>query len=335
VDFIEALRVMRRRWLVTLIGFLLTVSGGLAAVLLVPTNHQASGQLVLLLPPDAVPANGKTNPFLNLDTGLTFAGSLIISSVTTKQTERDMAAAGFTSDYSVAITPGAGPVLTVTVEDDSADRALATRSEVIRRLEVELDQLQPTSRVPRNQLITALPNAVSTVAEPLPGNKLRALAVIGVVGLALTLVVVFLRDRRLRVRAARRAQVLPDEPAEDEPDYLAEEWEADSDFSAADAQVTPADTEPDVASELPDPTGDLDPAPDDPAAAPGPNGSMTSLPGGEPTSDPIFPPTSAATRRMARSDRRRRALATVPDADEEIPEAKKIEELTGAQRTDG
>ena len=50
---------------------------------------------MLLLPADATGAATPTNPFLNLQPGLTITASLIAGAVSTKETQRDMVATGF------------------------------------------------------------------------------------------------------------------------------------------------------------------------------------------------------------------------------------------------
>ncbi len=111
-----------------------------------------------------------------------------------------MTTAGFASPYSVSVFPGTGPLLLISAEDNDPAAALATRDEVIKRIEAKLAQIQSEENVPDSQLIVARQFQVSSRAEVLAGNKLRALAGIAVLGTVLTVLVVFWNDRRVSRR---------------------------------------------------------------------------------------------------------------------------------------
>lgn len=197
---VDALKVLLRQRIVVLIGVLLLAFGVLGVVRWVPTQHQASGQLILLLPAAASGTTTPTNPYLNLPSEMTTTASLLAGTMMTKDTERDLAAQGFTSEYDVTVVPGAGPIILITAKDNDPAACLAIRDELIIRLESELSRIQEAADVPDRQLITATPSSVGQIAEALPGNKVRALAVLtGVVG-TLTCVVAFLRDRRRQLK---------------------------------------------------------------------------------------------------------------------------------------
>ena len=179
----------------------------------VPTEYQATGQLILLLPADATGPTTPTNPYLNLPSELTTTASLLAGTLMTKDSERDLVAQGFKSEYDVAVVLGAGPLLIVTTRDTDQEQALATRDEVMGRLESELERIQAEVNVPERQLISASPSSVGSVAEALPGSKIRALAVVGGVGVTLILLIAFLRDRRVRRKAGADKDEQADAPA--------------------------------------------------------------------------------------------------------------------------
>jgi hypothetical protein len=106
----------------------------------VPTEYQASGQLILLLPSTMVADEPPINPYLNLPEELTTTASLLASGVMTKDSQRALAGDGFESEYDVAVLPGVGPVLIITSTDTDPAEAIATRDEVMSRLQ---DELQP------------------------------------------------------------------------------------------------------------------------------------------------------------------------------------------------
>lgn len=207
MDFIDALRVLGRRWRIVAVGIVAVISTSAAGIFLVPTNYQAAGQLLLLLPAQATGASSPTNPYLNLVPGLTVTASLIASTLTTKEAQRSVAESGFTSEYSVGINPGTGPLLEISAEDTDPVMAVKTRDEVIRRLQAELARIQAEEQAPQRQLIRIRPNSVPQQADPLPGSKIRALAVIGGLGITLTLVIAFGIDRVRRPDLRRQREL--------------------------------------------------------------------------------------------------------------------------------
>src|SRR5690349_6583567 len=100
--FKDFIAVLLRRWRVVLVGAIVTMLAGIGAIFVVPTNYQATGQMLLLLPPQAA-GTTPINPYLNLDPGLTVAASLIAATVSSDATQKEMEAAGFRSKYSIAL----------------------------------------------------------------------------------------------------------------------------------------------------------------------------------------------------------------------------------------
>jgi hypothetical protein len=204
-----------RRWLVLAVGLTLTAVVGVAAISLVSTNHQASGEVLLLPPSEPVPDGGRFNPYLNLPSGVTFTASLIAGTVTSRDSQREMVDSGFTSTYSVAVVPGSGPLILITVEDTDPVAALATRDELIRRIGAELERIQEVEDVPTEQLVVSRNFGVSSKAEVLAGSRIRALAMVVALGTVLTAVAVFAVERRaVRRKAARQPTTDSDEPAD-------------------------------------------------------------------------------------------------------------------------
>jgi hypothetical protein len=205
MDFLDALRVLVRRWYLVLAGLLLMSAASGAAIILVPTGYQASGQYLLMLLPESTGEKNPTNPLLNVQPGLTVTASLIAGNLTTKDAERSMARDGFDSDYAIGLSPDVGPLLVITADDTDPDQAVATRDELLRRLDAELASIQVKFDIPPAQFIYADTNAVSESAEAVPGRKIKALAVIAAVGTLLTLVTTFGLDRLLVARRRKKS----------------------------------------------------------------------------------------------------------------------------------
>jgi capsular polysaccharide biosynthesis protein len=202
---VDALTVLIRRWYIVLAGILVLAGGAAFVVTNVPTTYQSSGQMLLLLPPQAGGAKTPVNPYLNLQTGLTTAASLVAGAASTKDVEREMKEAGFDAEYAIALVPGTGPLLTVTAKDSDRELATATRNEMMSWVDRELRRMQDEAGVPQAQYISATRSSVSPTAEALPGSKMRALAALGAVVGLITLGLTFGIDRLLLRRSARRA----------------------------------------------------------------------------------------------------------------------------------
>jgi capsular polysaccharide biosynthesis protein len=217
----DALGVLLRRWIVVLAGLALTCGGCFAVLSKVEPDYQATGQMLLLLPPEATGVESPTSPFLNFQAGLSTAGSLVAGRVATKDAQRELAAEGLTATYAVALAPEAGPLLQITAKAKDPAVALATRDAVMERITADLASIQKEARVPERQIISTQISSTSKEAEVLPGSRIRALAGAGGAGLLLTLLLAFGIDRIATARRLRRERALAvdlEEVPEDVPE---------------------------------------------------------------------------------------------------------------------
>ena len=200
----DVLAMLRRRWYVVVVGLLLIAGGAGLTYLQTPKSYQATGQLLLLLPPQA---GGSTpiNPYLNLDSGLNTAAALVASTMNTPEMQRSVAAAGHLAQYTIALNPDTGPLLVITTEAAEPQQAIATRDEVITRLQSELERIQTEENAPVRQFIHTRTNATFDEAEVLTGDRTRAVAAVGAAGLLALFLVVAGWDRLAARRRARKS----------------------------------------------------------------------------------------------------------------------------------
>ena len=199
----DVIRVLIRRWFVLGVGLLAIGYLGWFVVTHVGTDYQASGQMVLLLPPEASGVTTPMNPYLNLPGGVSTVGALAAGHVMTHDAELALAAHGFTAEYDVALSPGTGPLLVITTKAKDPAQALATRDAVMQEIARTVGTLQQDVSIPTRQVISTQQSNVSSQAEVLPGSRLRAL--VGTVGAAMLvlLVVVFALDRAVAAKASQ------------------------------------------------------------------------------------------------------------------------------------
>jgi capsular polysaccharide biosynthesis protein len=258
-DFFGALR---RRWLIVLVGIVLTVGLSGAAYWFFKPTYEVTGT-VLLLPPASSAINGSTNPYLQLG-GLQQAVDLVGVSLSDQATTLEMKDISKDVDFTVkADVRTSSPLLVVDVKDSSPETALRIRDILMARVPVRLEEMQQRLAVSTKDRVTSSVLTLDTEAQEVGRNRLRAAVVAGVLGLGLTLLVAALWDaRRLRHprrRAAKRLHVTPDEPSI--PPVAVTADPADDTVDAPDDTVDPADKAVDPADVATVPTDvALDPA---------------------------------------------------------------------------
>jgi len=213
--FMDAVKLLIRRWYVAVVGLVLIIGGAAYTANTVPTQYQASGEMLFLLPPDSTGARTPSNPYINLVPGLTTTAALIATEAMTKDVSTQLAAGGFTTEYSVALVPSTGPLLTISTTDTDPAKAVAMRDRVMLWLKERLAARQKAVSVPESQSIYTEDTNVGKGAEIVPGDKIRALAGVGGAGMILTLLTAFALDkllsRRKTVAELKLAKVEDDE----------------------------------------------------------------------------------------------------------------------------
>lgn len=205
---LDGIQILLRRWYVIVIGLVLAGGTAWVAVAVVPTQYQASANTIFLLSPNATGVETPSNPYLILDSTLTVTAELVAGIVTSAEVKDEMAVDGFTSEYSVAVSPErAAPVLFVTATDIDPLTVVNTVYEATRRIELELARIQEDAGSPTNQAIESFSFSASDEAEALEGSALRTLLAIGVFGVMATILAAFGVDR---LDAYRRQRVHED-----------------------------------------------------------------------------------------------------------------------------
>lgn len=213
-------RLALRRWITCVVGLLATLVLCLLISAHVPPDHRATSQMLLMLPPDASGTDTPTNPYLNLPQGLVTTASLIAGNLSTKDSQREVAAAGDTADYTISLVPESGPLLSITTTSSDPAQALATRDELMTLVDRQLSQLQENAAVPQHQLMTATRTTVSKEAETMSGFRYKVLVLGALLGLLYTLGACALLDRLfqwVRARRSRAVSSLPDRDADGPP----------------------------------------------------------------------------------------------------------------------
>src|SRR3954454_25074977 len=97
MDFWQSVKVLVRRWYITVPAFFVTLGMAAGGFLLMPIQYQSGAVLVLTtplnggtLPRDANHPNPVTNPLMNFDRSLALTASIVIQEMNTSETAQDL-----------------------------------------------------------------------------------------------------------------------------------------------------------------------------------------------------------------------------------------------------
>ena len=199
---LDVLRALRRRWYVLIVGLLLT--GGLAygAYKTTPPEYTARG-LVMLLPAKAsIGAGG--NPFLSLS-GLEQPASIVVAYFASTAERDEIADRAPNAEFEVVIDSSTrGPVIAVTVTDNSPAKTLSTLNYITDQIPVQLQRLQQEVSAPPETMVTSAPLVIDESAEANRAGTIRMVIAATMLGLVATCVAAFTLDGMLLSRRARR-----------------------------------------------------------------------------------------------------------------------------------
>jgi hypothetical protein len=212
----ELLKSLRRRWILTVSLFVLTLAATGAALVKLPWTYQSQSAVVILASPNMAKSYGG-NPYLAFTSALNQAADVVRYQVMDLRTSLDLAARGYPSSYLVAdAVDTAGPVLVVTVTGHRPGDVEHTLQGVTDEISTKLSEQQAgisTSNRMRDLVITFSPKA-----SRMASKKARPLTVVVGLGLVLTLAIPLIVDAAL---VRRRT---PDE----------DEWQPDDETAAWD-----------------------------------------------------------------------------------------------------
>ncbi|WP_016699866.1 hypothetical protein [Actinoalloteichus spitiensis] len=196
MDAVQVLRVLARRWRLTLaLGALL---GALlvAAAVAVPPQQRVTAVLLAITEPG--PEGG--NPFATVDRAQEQAATLVRTVLTAPGAEEHLADAGVVGNVEVSNDDiqlgGASAFLTVTVTADTGPRANASAARVVELAATELRERQERAGVAAGERVVLTEVVPPGSPVTTRGAQLRALGLLGALGVAALTAVVLLVDRR-------------------------------------------------------------------------------------------------------------------------------------------
>jgi capsular polysaccharide biosynthesis protein len=203
VDFAQFLRVLLRRWVIVLVGLMVSAGAAFGVYKVVPRSYEATSQVVLLLGPNASSPEVKGSPFIYVPNGLNTLAEVLTLIPNTPEFRASMVSAGFDSSYTIDLERQS-PIVTFTVVSSDPTSTLRTRAELMRRFESDLNRVQREERVPAWQLAHMRVLEASDYVAVRPGDTFRVAAASGAGCVVLTLLVIAFVERR-STRKPRRA----------------------------------------------------------------------------------------------------------------------------------
>jgi hypothetical protein len=213
----EVFAALRRRWVVAVVGLLVTISAGLY-VKQVPGVYHQQVDVVFMWP--AVPENQSENTFQYGTASLIKTAGVIARVVSDRsagaQTTSDTATLvgqGVTHGYSVRLPNSGGqwaydfehPLLSVESVGTSPAEVRATTAAAVARINAELARIQREEGVAPGLMVRTRLSPPTPVMSYGTGSRVRALAVSQLLGFGLTVTLVVGVDRAARRRAEIRA----------------------------------------------------------------------------------------------------------------------------------
>jgi hypothetical protein len=207
MDFGEILRVLRRRWIIAVVGGLLTVAATLGAYKMWPNKYQSTDEITLIGSKSMADAAGDGgNPYLAV-ADLDPVASILAGNVSSDQAVKQLHALGVTYTYTAVVPQfAAGPFIQITITGKVPALVSQQLPIVTRFTEQRLTQLQQETAIPTP------PKATLTTQEIVPPStpskvlktKLEVVAGVFVLMFVGTLIVIAVVDNVRRRRSGKR-----------------------------------------------------------------------------------------------------------------------------------
>lgn len=184
--------LLERRWLVVVLGLIVTIGAAVAAWSVVPSDYSTTSTMLLLPPVNRTEPGA--NPYLSL-AGLTGPAEVVARSVNDPATELSLRQAGASGTWTVDRDyQTSAPIILITAQGTSIENTRATTDLILAEVPKALDGLQASINVPPTARITSTvvnrDADVQRVLKPL----IRVLMFVVVAGLALTVALAALID---------------------------------------------------------------------------------------------------------------------------------------------
>ena len=211
MDFVQAVRLLRRRWYVAVPALLLAVVMSAGVFMTIGTRYQSTAVMVLTSPmaggtfsPGTRPEDVKRiNPLLAFDGSLTTTAQIVIQILRDPRTAQEIGvdpSSKDTYDVNNGSFGGSGPFVAVVSTTDSAAGATDLTDRVMNRAIHELRDRQLSLGAPESTLIEAQVLVRPTEADSLIGGKVRFAGAALMLGIIAALAAPFAVESRAQAK---------------------------------------------------------------------------------------------------------------------------------------
>jgi len=212
MDLVEVIRVIRARWYVLLPLLLLTAALVVGVDKSVPTKYQSTSSLTLLASQSAttgtstVPGTG--NPFGNFNSSLNDTADFLVRRMGSTDVANDLHGRGVTEAYVVALAAGAqGPFISLSVTGTDRQHVLASLNTLSNYTQEQLQVVQQQATVKPVDMIRSMVIVPPGPPSPQTKTKTQGVLGVGIGGLVVTFLAVFVVDNIAASRKRRRRRV--------------------------------------------------------------------------------------------------------------------------------
>jgi capsular polysaccharide biosynthesis protein len=209
MDLLDSVRILARRWLLTVPLLMITLTGVVAGAVMLPWTYKSEATVVFLSSRLQAKQTGG-NPWLAFDSSLTVTAEVVGREIMDARTADALRQQGHTAEYKVGIAADStGPVLVIEVQGPEPQVTQNTLNAVLRQIPARLDAIQnqgsvmPQARI-RPETVSASPRATRVVKD-----KIRTLLMALFAGLVVTIGVPLFAES-LAVRRRRGTGPVPE-----------------------------------------------------------------------------------------------------------------------------
>jgi hypothetical protein len=203
MNFSDFLQALRRRWYLVAGGLLVTAALCVGALLIVGPSYERRASELLVPGTQSIPVGG--NPFLYLG-GLTQASDVLAGALASDEVldPIEKANPGVTIEVARDVSTS-GPVIVIAVTGDSDKNVGGAFTRMLDTVPRTLAMLQSEAGISAAARMTALPITVDSQSTVSHKNRIELAVIVGVVGIALSLLLQGLVDALAVARRERKA----------------------------------------------------------------------------------------------------------------------------------
>jgi len=208
MDLMALLRVLGRRWYLTLALFSVSLFAVYAVVGTGPADYKASTSMVVL-GPNAKPKTltepgGLSNPWQDLGSNQSIMATTLSTIIASDQFAAAVRAHGVAGSWT-AVDPTGGPILNLSATGKTGPEAMKAVGVVLEEARNSLRTIQTEALAPSSQLMTLQSFNSTGKGVPQYGHTLKVGVAMGAVLIGISIAIVFGFDTLLTSRSRRKA----------------------------------------------------------------------------------------------------------------------------------